>query len=314
MLGLVRRLRKAGVVGINARNRRYIMHHNPRALYELVDDKVQTKRLAMQANIAVPKLYGLIRTVHDARDFQKVIEGINDFVIKPAHGSGGNGIIVIVGRKGDDWVGISGKIYTVFDLRKHISDIIFGIYSFDLGDRAIIESRILQHAEMTELSPLGLADVRIIMCDEKPVMSMTRVPTRQSDGKANLHQGALGVAIDIASGITTHAQFLGQPIAKHPDTGIAVLGRRLPFWTEVIELAEPDAPVSEGMCSADGRIRDVVYLGMHTRYVVELELGGELTVVEQNLNTTSMGALAARGRRVRLLWSKAHNQTIVVSR
>ncbi|HLE28042.1 MAG TPA: ABC transporter ATP-binding protein [Anaerolineales bacterium] len=99
---------------------------------------------------------------------------------------------------------------------------------------------------------------------------------------------------------------LGQPSSDEPQT--------FNIRPEKIRLAEPDAPVSEGMCSADGRIRDVVYLGMHTRYVVELELGGELTVVEQNLNTTSMGALAARGRRVRLLWSKAHNQTIVVSR
>jgi glutathione synthase/RimK-type ligase-like ATP-grasp enzyme len=68
-------------------------------------------------------------------------------------------------------------------------------------------------------------------------MSMTRVPTKQSDGKANLHQGALGIAIDIASGVTTHAQFLGQSIDRHPDSGIALLGRTLPFWPEVLALA-----------------------------------------------------------------------------
>jgi hypothetical protein len=64
------------------------------------------------------------------------------------------------------------------------------------------------------------------------------------------------------------------------------------------------------MCAADGRIREVVYLGLYTRYIVELDQGVDLTVVEQNLNTTSMEALAARGRRVRLFWRREHNRAI----
>jgi putative spermidine/putrescine transport system ATP-binding protein len=79
---------------------------------------------------------------------------------------------------------------------------------------------------------------------------------------------------------------------------------------EKIRLAEPDAPVPPEMCSVGGRIREVVYLGMYTRYVVELYGGGELTVAEQNLDTTSMDALAAQGRRVRLLWQRSHNRVI----
>jgi putative spermidine/putrescine transport system ATP-binding protein len=79
---------------------------------------------------------------------------------------------------------------------------------------------------------------------------------------------------------------------------------------EKIRLSEPDAPAPDGVCSAAGRIRDVVYLGMHTRYVVELDAGGELTVVQQNLETTSMDALAARGRRVRLVWRPGHNRVV----
>jgi putative spermidine/putrescine transport system ATP-binding protein len=79
---------------------------------------------------------------------------------------------------------------------------------------------------------------------------------------------------------------------------------------EKIRLAEPDVPVPPEMCSVGGRIREVVYLGMYTRYVVELYGGGELTVAEQNLDTTSMDALAAQGRRVRLLWQRSHNRVI----
>lgn len=232
------RERAAKVLSMNRRNLYYIYTRNQRKHFPLADDKLLAKEVLSKAGVSMPRTHRIYSYFYELRDLESELGAYDDFVIKPAQGSGGNGIIVIVGRSGDDWVGISGKVYTAFDLRKHISDIIFGIYSFDLGDRAIIESRIVQHAEMSELSPLGLADVRVIMCDEKPVMSMTRVPTKQSDGKANLHQGALGVAIDIASGITTHARFLGQPVDKHPDTGLAVLGRTLPYWDEVVALAE----------------------------------------------------------------------------
>lgn len=232
------RERAAKVLSMNRRNLHYIYTRNQRKHFPLADDKLLAKEVLIKAGVSMPKTHRIYSYFYELRNLEDELGAYDDFVIKPAQGSGGNGIIVIVGRNGDDWVGISGKIYSAFDLRKHISDIIFGIYSFDLGDRAIIESRIVQHAEMSELSPLGLADVRVIMCDNIPVMSMTRVPTKQSDGKANLHQGALGVAIDIGSGVTTDARFLGQPIEKHPDTGIAVLGRTLPYWAEVIALAE----------------------------------------------------------------------------
>ena len=79
---------------------------------------------------------------------------------------------------------------------------------------------------------------------------------------------------------------------------------------EKIRLTEPEAPVPGGECSVLGQVRDVVYLGMHTRYLVEVEGGGDLTVVEQNLTTTSMDVLAARGRRVRLIWHREHMRPI----
>jgi alpha-L-glutamate ligase-like protein len=230
--------RATQVLAMNRRNLHYIYTRNQRKHFPLADDKLLAKEVLGKAGVNMPKTHRIYSYFYELRDLERDLAAYEDFVIKPAQGSGGNGIIVIAGRKGDDWVGISGRIYTAYDLRKHISDIIFGVYSFDLGDRAIIEDRIVQHPEMAELSPLGLADVRVIMCDEKPAMSMTRVPTRQSEGKANLHQGALGVAIDIASGVTTQARFLGQPIEIHPDTGVAVLRRKLPYWIEVIELAE----------------------------------------------------------------------------
>jgi len=79
---------------------------------------------------------------------------------------------------------------------------------------------------------------------------------------------------------------------------------------EKIHLAEPGSSITPEMYAADGSVRDVVYLGLYTRYLIELERGGDLVVVQQNLTTTSMDVLAARGRKVRLLWQREHNRPV----
>jgi putative spermidine/putrescine transport system ATP-binding protein len=76
---------------------------------------------------------------------------------------------------------------------------------------------------------------------------------------------------------------------------------------EKIRLAPPDAAPGKGESSATGHIRQVVYLGSDTRYVVALDNGAELTVTRQNLETTSTDALAQQGQAVRLIWDRAHN-------
>jgi putative spermidine/putrescine transport system ATP-binding protein len=79
---------------------------------------------------------------------------------------------------------------------------------------------------------------------------------------------------------------------------------RFSIRPEKIHLAKPSEKVGDDMFAADGRVRDVIYLGLYTRYLVELEGGGDLVVVEQNLKTTSMDVMQARGQKVRLLWKK----------
>ena len=77
---------------------------------------------------------------------------------------------------------------------------------------------------------------------------------------------------------------------------------------EKISLHPQAHSTPDGLCSVEGRVRDVIYLGVHTRYLVELDSGEDLTVVEQNRETTSMDVLAARGRPVRLEWHPTHNR------
>jgi len=81
---------------------------------------------------------------------------------------------------------------------------------------------------------------------------------------------------------------------------------------EKIHLAEAGAGVPEDMYAIDGRVRDVVYLGLYTRYLVDLDGGEDLVVVEQNLRTTSMDVLKARGRPVRLLWQRDQIRRVTV--
>ncbi len=75
-------------------------------------------------------------------------------------------------------------------------------------------------------------------------------------------------------------------------------------------MAEPGQPVAADSYCVNGQIRDVIYLGMHTRYLVALDGGSDLTVVQQNLHTTSMDVLAAKGRAVQLVWKREHMRHI----
>ncbi len=231
------RARTRQVLTMNQRNLRFIYPYNPRRHFPLADDKLRTKELMREVGVPVPATYQAYNYFYELQHLERDLDAHADFVIKPSQGSGGGGIVVVAGREGPHWVGPSGKKFHLGELRKHISDIIFGVYSFDMADRVIIEERVRQHPEMALLSPFGLADVRVILFKDEPMFAMTRVPTRASDGRANLHQGALGIGIDLGSGKTTHAILHNQPVKTHPDTGEVLLGRTLPYWDEILRIA-----------------------------------------------------------------------------
>ena len=238
MFKRIRDLHAAGVVGLNQRNRGYIMAHNPRRLYGLVDDKIRTKQLAQAAGIALPELYGLVSSVRNARDFQRYVEDHDDFVIKPAHGSGGNGILVVVKRRRDMYIKGDGVALSGAEVEHHIQNVLGGIYS--LGgqpDQAIIEYRVKFDPVFESLSYRGVPDIRVLVYSGVPAMAMLRLPTRQSDGRANLHQGAVGVGIDMARGSTTAAVFHDRRVTEHPDSGAILRGLQIPDWNKLLVLA-----------------------------------------------------------------------------
>jgi len=241
MLGLVKRwkaLSARGVMGINRRNADYVLKYNQRRFYPLVDDKIITKHKALDAGISVPELYGIIESEQEIRKLPQLLHGKQDFVIKPAQGAGGDGILVIAGKLGKDYKTTSGKRVGQGELEYQLSSILTGLYS--LGghrDRALIEYRVTPDAIFRSISFEGVPDIRIIVLMGYPVMAMLRLPTRMSDGKANLHQGAIGVGVDLATGLTLRGTWLNDKITHHPDTGNAVDGVQLPCWERFMHLA-----------------------------------------------------------------------------
>jgi alpha-L-glutamate ligase-like protein len=231
-------LRELGVVGINMRNARYLLPNNPRRLYDLVDNKLRTKALAEVAGMTVAETYGVARTPHDVKMIERMLEGRDAFVIKPTRGSGGKGIMVIDKRIGKNFVKPSGLEVTPSDLKNHVSNILAGLFS--LGgkrDFALIEYRVQPAKLLTDMSFQGAPDIRVVMLHGYPVMAMLRGSTKESDGRSNLHQGAIGVGIDIATGMTVKAIHHGRQVTHHPDLEVGLIGVQIPQWDTILHMS-----------------------------------------------------------------------------
>ena len=234
----VRRLRERGVLGMNRRNAACILDYNPRALYPLVDDKLRLRDLCRRMGVPTPDVYAEIGYHAMLRNLADHLGGRDDFVVKPNRGSAGRGILVVVGRDGTAYVRHSGERLRPDELRQHFSDILSGMYS--LGgrpDRAIVQQRVRLHRSFEAIAYKGIPDIRVILYRKRPAMAMLRLPTRESNGRANLHQGGLGVGIDLETGFTNHAVQRDRAVERHPDTGRSVLGLRVPHWRRVLVLA-----------------------------------------------------------------------------
>ncbi|MEA3548584.1 MAG: alpha-L-glutamate ligase-like protein [Thermodesulfobacteriota bacterium] len=247
------KLKKAGIVGMNRRNVVLIAENNPRHLYPRVDDKLQTKILAQKAGIAVPKLFGVARYQYHVKQLHSFLADYDSFVMKPSKGSGGKGILVITGRNGDYYIKPNGSKITEIDVRRHASNTLSGLFS--LGgkpDVAMIEDLVDFSDVFDGFSFEGVPDIRIIVYKGYPVMAMTRLSTSESDGKANLHQGAVGVGIDINSGKALNAVQHGRPVENHPDTGKDLSTFFVPDWQVFLELAAQCYEITElGYLGAD---------------------------------------------------------------
>ena len=231
-------LEERGILGMNRRNICYISRYNPRHLYPLVDNKLKTKILAQKAGITTPHLIGTVENQHDVSELERILEGVNGFAIKPAKGSGGKGIMVLTRNAQGELVKNSGTVVSIAELQRHVSNTLSGLHSLGGSpDIAIIEELIEFDQQLGGYSFEGVPDIRVIVCRGYPVMAMMRLSTRSSDGKANLHQGAVGVGLDIATGRPLNAVQNGLKVERHPDTGKQLSEMKIPDWEVLLELA-----------------------------------------------------------------------------
>lgn len=272
-------LRKLGILGMNRRNVGFIGHYNSRKNFRLVDNKLFTKTAALDRGIPTPDLYGVIDYQFQIKRMVQELQDRETFVIKPVQGSGGKGILVIVGRDGKDFVKPSGVVVGADALHRHASNILAGLHSLGgRNDQAMIEALLDFDPMMAQYSHEGVPDIRVIVFRGVPVMAMIRCATHASDGKANLHQGAVGVGIDIGSGASVAAVQNGRLVARHPDTGASFEALKLPQWQKILELASGCAE----MCGLGYLGADIVLDRQHGPMLLELNARPGLSIQVAN--------------------------------
>jgi len=223
------------ILGINARNRRYLCY-NTRRGRQIADSKLKTKKILSRYSLPCPELLAIFKNRNDIRRF--AWENLPDnFVLKPSSGYGGEGILVI--RKKSRWAGewelMNGEIISIADLRFHAQEILAGRFSIhNTPDVAFIEKRVKIIKVFRKCTHQGTPDVRVIVFNRVPVMAMLRLPTAESQGKANLHQGAIGVGIDLATGVTTYGVRHNKPVKYVPGTRRKLNGLKIPYWDEIL--------------------------------------------------------------------------------
>lgn len=228
------------LLGINERNLRYGLRVNSRTAIRNANHKLLTKHLLTKANLPVPRTYAVIRDIKELQSFAWEVLPIS-FVLKPNRGIGGEGIIIIYGkRKGAPvWIRSGQRYTTVKELAGHTVNILEGTYSLSNSkDIALIEQRVRLARFLKQYTAKGgIPDIRVIVYERVPVMAMLRLPTLTSDGKANLAMGAIGVGIDMRTGITTHAIQHNVSIVHLPGTRLRLGGIVIPHWSAILELA-----------------------------------------------------------------------------
>lgn len=238
------------ILGLNRRNQEYIRPYNSPSAKRVADNKIATKRLIAKEGIKSPEVYKLVRSKMQLKflDWESLPKS---FVIKPNQGTGGNGIAVFYGKKKGQmaWIRPNGSIMTKNDIILHIENILEGRFSMgNKKDIAIIEERVKTGPLLKQYSYKGVPDIRVICFNGVPIMAMTRIPTKRSNGTANLHSGAICTGIDIATGITTYSMQMNtsspftdtyEDIETTQDlrTNKVLRGIHIPNWDDILEIA-----------------------------------------------------------------------------
>jgi alpha-L-glutamate ligase-like protein len=226
---------------MNWRERELIAELNPNRHRILADDKILAKERMVAHGVPVPRTLAVIEDMRDVARVRHIAGGHEHFVIKPARGRAGSGIVVLGPKEGDGWRGPSRTVWHERDIRRRLGNILAGEFAMRLSDRALIEERLVAGPILGDVPTIGLPDVRVITLHATPLMSMVRLPTTASAGKANLHLGAVGIGVDVDTGRTIGATWRGRPVTNHPETRQPLMGIAVAAWDRVMSVAREAA-------------------------------------------------------------------------
>lgn len=272
------------ILGLNARNRLYLVYNNKKGR-KIADSKLLTKKRLLKAGLPVPQVLKVFKTPKDVFDFDWTTLPEN-FVLKPVSGFGGQGIVIVRNKAkyAGEWCLMDGTKIDIAFLRFHTLDILAGQYSLhNYPDWAFVEERIKIARNFRKYAYRGTPDIRVIVFNKVPVMAMLRLPTKESGGKANLHQGAIGVGIDLATGITTYGVCRGRFLKYIPGTKRKINGIKLPYWNTILTLA---VKAQEAVPELGFLGVDIVYDKAHGPTILELNARPGLEI--QNANLTPL--------------------------
>lgn len=227
------------ILGLNARTQLFSYPYNNKSSKKVANSKLATKRAMRKAEIPVPKTYAKFVKPESVEEFDWTTLP-DSFALKPNKGLGGEGIIVVKKKSKDKsgWITAKRSKVTIEDLKLHVFDVLEGAFSVrNVPDVAYIEEYVGRHKSLRKYAYRGTPDIRVIVFNKVPVMAMLRLPTKESGGRANLHQGAIAVGIDIATGITTKAYWHGKYIHHKPGTKRKLHGIKIPKWTDILRMA-----------------------------------------------------------------------------
>lgn len=260
-------MKTSHILGLNARTQLFSYPFNKVKGRSVAASKLKTKTILKKADIPVPMIYAKFGGPKKLFSF-KWNKLPDAFALKPSKGMGGEGIIVVKKKVISDkskvmtekksrfsflrstisqltsynlqpsWITTQKKKVTEDDLKLHVMDILEGAYSIgSVPDVAFIEEYVGRHKAFKKFAYRGTPDIRVIVFNQVPVMAMLRLPTKESGGRANLHQGAIGVGIDMATGVTTRAYWHGKYIRNKPGSKRKLHGIKIPHWESILKTA-----------------------------------------------------------------------------
>lgn len=228
----------SSILGLNARTQLFAYKYNTKRGKNIADSKIQTARALKNAGVPHPKIFKKFADPTEVFSFDW--STLPDrFALKPSRGMGGEGIVVVKRKlKDGGWLTTNKERVTAEDLKLHVLDILEGAYSMgNVPDVAFVQEYVGRAEVFRKWAYRGTPDIRVIVFNKVPVMAMLRLPTKESGGRANLHQGALGLGVDIATGITTKAIWHGEQIVFKPGTERTLRGIKIPGWDSVLTTA-----------------------------------------------------------------------------